>query len=56
MFTDRTRSGGAVLNHQVKAATQELSLDFIAQVFNNQESGIPSWTMRHEAILSKVIS
>ena len=56
MFTDRTRSGGAILNHQVKEATQELSLDFIAQVLNNQESGIPSWAMRHEAILSKVIS
>ena len=56
MFTDRTRSGGAVLNHQVKEATQELSLDFIAQILNNQESGIPSWAMRHEAILSKVIS
>ena len=56
MFTDRTRSGGAVLNHQVKEATQELSLDFIAQVLNNQESGISSWAMRHEAILSKVIS
>ena len=56
MFTDRTRSGGAVLNHQVKEATQELSLDFIAQVLNNQESGIPSWALRHEAILSKVIS
>jgi predicted dienelactone hydrolase len=56
MFTDRTRSGGAVLNHQVKEATQELSLDFIAQVLNNHESGIPSWAMRHEAILSKVIS
>ena len=56
MFTDRTRSGGAVLNHQVKEATQELSLDFIAQVLNNQESGIPLWAMRHEAILSKVIS
>jgi predicted dienelactone hydrolase len=56
MFTDRPRSGGAVLNHQVKEATQELSLDFIAQVLNNQESGIPSWAMRHEAILSKVVS
>jgi predicted dienelactone hydrolase len=56
MFTDRTRSGGAVLNHQVKEATQELSLDFLAQVLNNQESGIPAWAMRHEAILSKVIS
>ena len=56
MFTDRTRTGGAVLNHQVKEATQELSLDFIAQVLNNQESGIPSWAMRHEAILSKVVS
>ena len=56
MFTDRTRTGGAVLNHQVKEATQELSLDFVAQVLNNQESGIPTWAMRHEAILSKVVS
>ena len=56
MFTDRTRTGGAVLNHQVKEATQELSLDFAAQVLNNQESGIPTWAMRHEAILSKVVS
>ena len=56
MFTDRTRSGGAVLNQQVKEATQELSLDVISQVLNNQESGIPTWAMRHEAILSKVIS
>ncbi len=56
MFTDRTRTGGAVLNQQVKEATQELSLDFIAQVLNNQESGIPTWAIRHEAILSKVIA
>ena len=56
MFTDRTLTGGAVLNQQVKEATQELSLDFIAQVLNNQESGIPSWAIRHEAILSKVIA
>jgi predicted dienelactone hydrolase len=56
MFTDRTRTGGAVLNQQVKEATQELSLDFTAQVINNQESGIPTWAIRHEAILSKVVS
>jgi dienelactone hydrolase len=56
MFTDRTLTGGAVLNQQVKEATQELSLDFIAQVLNNQESGIPTWANRHEAILSKVIA
>jgi predicted dienelactone hydrolase len=56
MFTDRTRSGGAVLNQQVKEATQELSLDFMAQVLNNQASGIPSWSKRHQDILSKVIA
>jgi hypothetical protein len=56
MFTDRSLTGGAVLNQQVKEATQELSLDFIAQVLNNQESGIPTWAIRHEAILSKVIT
>jgi predicted dienelactone hydrolase len=56
MFTDRTRTGGVVLNQQVKEATQELSLDFIAQVLNNQESGIPTSAIRHEPILSKVIA
>jgi predicted dienelactone hydrolase len=56
MFTDRTRTGGAVLNHQVKEATQELSLDFVAQILNNQASGIPTWSKRHEAILSKVVA
>ncbi|QWD20725.1 acetylhydrolase [Polynucleobacter paneuropaeus] len=56
MFTDRSLTGGAVLNQLVKEATQELSLDFIAQVLNNQESGIPTWAIRHEAILSKVIA
>lgn len=56
MFTDRTRSGGAVLNQQVKEATQELSLDFMAQILNNQASGIPSWSKRHQDILSKVIA
>lgn len=56
MFTDRTRSGGAVLNQQVKEATQELSLDFMAQILNNQASGIPSWSKRHQDILSKVVA
>ena len=56
MFTDRTRSGGAVLNQQVKEATQELSLDFMAQILNNQASGIPSWSKRYQDILSKVIA
>jgi len=56
MFTDRTLTGGAVLNQQVKEATQELSLDFIGQVLNNQQSNIPKWATRYEAILSKVIT
>ena len=56
MFTDRSLTGGAVLNQQVKEATQELSLDFIAQVLYNQESNIPTWATRHEAILSKIIT
>jgi dienelactone hydrolase len=56
MFTDRTRTGGAVLNHQVKEATQELSLGFMAQNILNQESDIENWSIRHEAILSKVVA
>jgi predicted dienelactone hydrolase len=55
MFTDRTMTGGAVLNHQVKEATQELSLGFMAQNILRQESDIENWSIRHEAILSKVV-
>jgi predicted dienelactone hydrolase len=56
MFTDRTLTGGAVLNQQVKEATQEISLGFMAQSLLNQASDIENWAIRHEAILSKVVS
>lgn len=56
MFTDRTRTGGAVLNHQVKEATQELSLGFMAHSILKQDLDIENWSIRHEAILSKVVA
>jgi dienelactone hydrolase len=56
MFTDRTRTGGAVLNHQVKEATQELSLGFMANSILKQGLDIENWSIRHEAILSKVVA
>lgn len=56
MFTDRTNTGGAVLNSQVKEATQELSLDFMGQIFSNRQSTLQDWSERHGSILSKVIS
>jgi hypothetical protein len=49
-------TGGAVLNQQVKEATQEISLGFMAQSLLNQASDIENWAIRHEAILSKVVS
>lgn len=56
MFTDRTNTGGAVLNYQVKEATQELSVDFMGQILANRESTLEDWAQRHESILSKVVS
>ena len=56
MFTDRTNTGGAILNYKVKEATQELSIDFMGQVLGNRESTLQDWSERYESILSKVIN
>ena len=53
MFTDRGGSGGALLNPQVKAATQELTLGFMRNVFDGEKSLLTEWPKRHVDILAR---
>ena len=52
MFTDRAGSGGALLNAQVKAATQALSVAFLASVFDGDASGLRLWAQRFGGLLA----
>ena len=53
MFTDRAGSGGATLNPQVKAATQELSLAFMRQVFDGDAAALRQWPDRFRGIVAR---
>lgn len=56
MFTDRSASGGAELNAQVKAATRELSLAFLHTVFGDSDAGLQAWPLRHNGIVARFIA
>jgi predicted dienelactone hydrolase len=53
MFTDRRGTGGAVLNPQVKMATQMLSLAFLRSVFEGDDEGLKAWPQRHAGIVAR---
>lgn len=53
IFTDRAGTGGAELNPRVKAATRELTLAFLAQVFDGREEGLLNWGERYRSMLSR---
>jgi dienelactone hydrolase len=53
IFTDRAGTGGLLLNGQVKAATQELSLAFLQRVFGGDEGALQQWPARHAGILAR---
>jgi predicted dienelactone hydrolase len=53
MFTDRAGTGGVTLNPQVKAATRELALAFLAQVFDGEAAALAAWPERHAPILAR---
>jgi dienelactone hydrolase len=53
MFTDRSGTGGAVLNAQVKAATRELSVAFLDSVFDGEHAALRAWPDRHRDILAR---
>ena len=53
MFTDRASTGGATLNMQVKAATQDLSAAFLSSVFDGDDAALKSWPHRFAGILAR---
>lgn len=55
MFTDRSRTGGAELNAQVKVATRELTTVFMRGVLDGDDSGLREWPHRHAAIVSRFV-
>lgn len=55
MFTDRTGAGGSLLNAQVKAATQGLSLAFLKQVFEGDTEALPQWAERWDDLIARFV-
>jgi predicted dienelactone hydrolase len=53
MFTDRRGTGGAVLNPQVKIATQALSLAFLRSVFDGDDAALKRWPQRYAGIVAR---
>jgi dienelactone hydrolase len=53
IFTDRAGTGGAELNPRVKRATQELSIAFLASVFDGRHDALRAWPEQHREILAR---
>jgi predicted dienelactone hydrolase len=53
MFTDRAGTGGALLNPQVKAATQALASAFLRSVFDGDDGELRRWPQQHTEILAR---
>jgi predicted dienelactone hydrolase len=56
IFTDRLGTGGVQLNPQVKAATGELALAFMSQIFGGSAETIERWTERYRPIVARTVS
>ncbi len=53
IFTDRSGTGGAMVNPQVKAATRELTLAFLREVLDGDAQALQRWPQRHAALLNR---
>jgi dienelactone hydrolase len=53
IFTDRIGPGGPVLNAQVKQATRELSLAFLASVFDGDDGALRRWPAQFADIVAR---
>ena len=53
IFTDRAGTGGALLNPQVKAATQALSTAFLRSVFDGDAGALPQAAQRFAGLLAR---
>jgi len=55
IFTDRTTSGGVLLNPRIKSATQELTLAFLRSVFDAQDDAMREWPARYGALIARFV-
>jgi predicted dienelactone hydrolase len=55
IFTDRAGTGGALLNPQVKAATQALSTAFLRSVFDGDSGALPQAAQRFSGLLARFV-
>jgi predicted dienelactone hydrolase len=55
MFTDRAGTGGATLNPQVKQATRQLSLAFLQQVLEGEDTRLRQWPAQFAGIVARYI-
>jgi predicted dienelactone hydrolase len=53
MFTDRSGTGGATLNPQVKAATRALAVAFVQAALGGDAQHLAQWPQQHSAILAR---
>ena len=53
VFTDRGGTGGPLLNPQIKAATQALSLAFLGSVFDGDALALRGWVQRNGHLLAR---
>ncbi len=54
MFTDRSGTGGPLLNTQVKEATRELTTAFLQSVYRGEVLQLGDWSERHAGILDRL--
>ncbi|MBX3603835.1 MAG: hypothetical protein KF788_01110 [Piscinibacter sp.] len=53
IFTDRAGTGGVALNPQVKAATRQLSLAFLQEVFDGEGTALRQWPAQFAGIVAR---
>ena len=53
VFTDRGGTGGVLLNPQIKAATQALSMAFLGSVFDGDAGALRQWAQRFAGLLAR---
>ena len=53
VFTDRAGTGGAVLNPQIKRATQDLSLAFLRRCFDGEDLALTRWPQQHKSLVAR---
>jgi predicted dienelactone hydrolase len=56
IFTDRATTGGVLLNPQVKAATQALSVAFLRSVLDGESAGLGQWALRFGDVVARFAS